>query len=979
MPITDRFEFLGEVGRGPSGLVFKAREIQTGALVAVKQIPAGAEMAAIFGRLVDKWEALRGLMHPNVAQLREQGDDEAGHHVISEFIAGENLQQRLMRDGRLDLEEAVVIISSVVSALTYAHGLGILHLNVKPTNVILDGRGRNVIAKLTDFCLWRTGTDPGGLNPGVAFYQAPEQRRNAGITVASDVYAVGKLLYVAVSGETSGRISPELLPPNPALQEIIYRSIRTSPEDRYQSMDQVLQAFAAVEAAEAAPGLPPPRRAEPQSRLPQLVSTGAPQPPPASVQLDDDMLLAGKTRALSELQSLLTSAGARLSERRLSTARSVLSELQRKAGEYAELQGAEWLRNNAPAVEALEKEISLREEELNGLVESAKQALEDKRYEDCLLYCTSAQEVSAEKPSLEQMQARARQMLTNINVFLDEANRVLKAGLYDKAELACIKLLELRPEHPDALEIRARIQRMYHRKRRTKSLLALAVILVALAVPATFIGLWRWRLHQAQQQFETLVAERQPAKALEVARRLEQHYAPARQFIRDRRAAEDSLSALQPARQRIRPDQATQREETREQWAKAEQLREQAEAAFAQGEHARCTELAGQAVPLYNDAAARLIIAERVLPLILKASWREAYDAAEEALQIKPDLEAAKEAAAKAKQFLIPELIIRTLVNNQEVGEALIYLNGELRKERTPQPLLLEKGKKYDIVILMPPKGTRYYKPHKESFKLKYDEAKTLTVELQPIEGPAKGKLWTIPELAMQFAALNEGTFQMGSEAGTPEEKPVHEVTLSSHSWMGVYEVTQAEYNAVLRGEDLDLKALKPDDPKRLPVTNIDWKEARDFCQRLTEREEQANRIPVGYAYRLPTEAEWEYACRAGGNPDTVDLDQLAWHANTATGPKPHPVGLRSANDWGLYDMLGNVAEWCQDWHGSTTYSQPGQKNPTGPSRGSFRVVRGGSVMTPPAQCTCFARAKLNSKAKEPILGFRVILGPILH
>jgi formylglycine-generating enzyme required for sulfatase activity len=167
----------------------------------------------------------------------------------------------------------------------------------------------------------------------------------------------------------------------------------------------------------------------------------------------------------------------------------------------------------------------------------------------------------------------------------------------------------------------------------------------------------------------------------------------------------------------------------------------------------------------------------------------------------------------------------------------------------------------------------------------------------------------------MEFVLMPAGTFTMGSPASDPnaydDEKPAHQVTISKPFYMGKYEVTQAQWKAVM-GSENNPSYFKGDS---LPVDHVSWRDVQEFIQKLNRREEQAS----GVFCRLPTEAEWEYAARAGTTTlysfgdDAAELDDYAWYAGNADHTS-YPVGQKKPNAWGLYDMHGNVSEWCQDW-----------------------------------------------------------------
>ena len=231
------------------------------------------------------------------------------------------------------------------------------------------------------------------------------------------------------------------------------------------------------------------------------------------------------------------------------------------------------------------------------------------------------------------------------------------------------------------------------------------------------------------------------------------------------------------------------------------------------------------------------------------------------------------------------------------------------------------------------------------------------------------------------FDSIPGGTFQMGSPAGS-HEQPVHSVTVSAFQ-MGRYEITQAQYQAVVGSNPSSFTG----DSQR-PVEMVIWYDAVTFCNKLSE----AAGLQPCYnlttwacdftknGYRLPTEAEWEYACRAGTityyytGDDESDLAKAGWYVRNS-GNTTHTVGGKQANAFGLYDMHGNVWEWCNDWYGS--YSSGNATDPQGPSSGSDRVVRGGSWDSGPGpangDCRSSYRDGRYPVGGNPDVGFRVV------
>jgi formylglycine-generating enzyme required for sulfatase activity len=218
--------------------------------------------------------------------------------------------------------------------------------------------------------------------------------------------------------------------------------------------------------------------------------------------------------------------------------------------------------------------------------------------------------------------------------------------------------------------------------------------------------------------------------------------------------------------------------------------------------------------------------------------------------------------------------------------------------------------------------------------------------------------------IGMEFVLIRAGEFQMGASDGDKDEQPVHTVRISKPFYLGKYEVTQAQWQAVMEKNPSGFTG----DPTR-PVENVSWEDVQEFIRRLNTKEN-------GVTYRLPTEAEWEYAARAGtttaysfGN-DKSQLSQYAWYGDTS-GNQTHPVGKLKPNAWGLYDMHGNVWEWVQDWYGP--YTAGAAVEPAGLSSGSRRVVRGGSWDSGASYCRSAYRLYAAPGYRGGGLGFRLL------
>lgn len=222
------------------------------------------------------------------------------------------------------------------------------------------------------------------------------------------------------------------------------------------------------------------------------------------------------------------------------------------------------------------------------------------------------------------------------------------------------------------------------------------------------------------------------------------------------------------------------------------------------------------------------------------------------------------------------------------------------------------------------------------------------------------------PELArpvpasMLFVRIPAGSFLMGSDSGDSDERPVHRVTISRSFYLQTTVVTQGQWRAVMGDNPSQFNG---DDH---PVENASWDDVQAFLKNL-------NALDPGKNYRLPTEAEWEYACLAGTSGEQHgELDAIAWYIGNSDG-RTHPVGRKQPNAWGLYDMLGNVCEWCSDWYDEEYYNKfkkTPATDPQGPSAGRYRVLRSCSWDSyDSARSACRNRALPDDRS--PHWGFR--------
>jgi len=230
---------------------------------------------------------------------------------------------------------------------------------------------------------------------------------------------------------------------------------------------------------------------------------------------------------------------------------------------------------------------------------------------------------------------------------------------------------------------------------------------------------------------------------------------------------------------------------------------------------------------------------------------------------------------------------------------------------------------------------------------------------LPPDRAVPPENVWRDPETGVEFVRIPGGDFDMGSDAFA-NEKPVHRVRISTF-WLAKTELTRMQWRAVMGGNTTKDRGC--DD---CPVGQVSWDDVQKYLKRTT--------------YRLPTEAEWEYAAGGGaehqrwaGTNNESDLGEFAWYRSNSVN-RPHPVGQKSPNLFGLFDMSGNVYEWCADRYGMDYYRTSPSDNPPGPETGSYRVARGGSWILDPRIAGVTFRLRSHPSRRRAYLGFRPAL-----
>jgi formylglycine-generating enzyme required for sulfatase activity len=320
------------------------------------------------------------------------------------------------------------------------------------------------------------------------------------------------------------------------------------------------------------------------------------------------------------------------------------------------------------------------------------------------------------------------------------------------------------------------------------------------------------------------------------------------------------------------------------------------------------------------------------------------------------------------------DLLLYCSIDNGNTWERCVSVSGNIKDQMTGNKRIV-----WNLAIDGIPVGVFLFKVSVtgiEPVTKTETETRTETGIRTGVETETRTVTETRTRIEMVF--VQGGTFWMGctSDQGSDcynDEKPVHQVTLNNF-YIGKYEITQAQWETIMgttikqqRDKVYHNEALLSGEGDNYPMYYVSWEDAQEFIKRLN--------AATGKKYRLPTEAEWEYAARGGNQSRGYkysginNIDEVAWYIDNS-GRNTHPVGTKKANELGIYDMSGNVWEWCNDWYGS--YSSYAQTNPAGVSSSSYRVIRGGSWSSFAGDCRVANRSGASPGDRYGNLGFRV-------
>ena len=902
--VTNRFQVIKLLGFGGMGAVYRVRDRVLNEDRALKvMLPSLLRSETARQRFLSEVRISQKLNHDRIVRVHDLGEDPGrGFRFFTmEYIEGQTLNRLLKeRGGKLPVDEALDITRQLCDALEYAHQHTV-HRDLKPQNVMVQPDGR---IKVLDFGLAKL-MSPGrmarsSMALGTAYYQAPEQSVHLGeLDQRADIYSLGVLLYQMLTGEIPvGRFGPpsNVVPSLPkALDEVVLRCLEPKPDNRHESVAGFRGALAAAGHRK--------RRGLLAAVLAALILTavavaaslwihyGQPEPiePPGPVAAES--AAEAQPPAPDEQPTPTEEPGQHEEipepEATVAQGPEAPSEPEREGEAPSEPSPP-----TATASEASAAKIAAQKAEKAALTAGA-----DTHAAELLGDAVKLLE-EAEVHDSKEAFADASAKYADADAAFGKAERQAAAIT---AEIAALEhaqsTMDDARQEADALEAKTWAKVRYDQAAKLEEEARTAL---SIGDRPAATGLFK----QAAQRYALAVSEaKQQGEAMVAAAR----------------------NAAAKAKQAAQTDDVKRHASA--ELAEADGLMDQAQAAGSDYERAKA---------LYEKAAAKYAEAVGVTPGRKQAEEEriaaEKEAEAERVAQSKAAMETARAGALTAK--------------NKIGADERKYASKEVGAGDSTWDAAGAVGSDYA-------KAERQFKLAKAS----YDEALRVTPDrVKAAQGPQPGETY-VEDLGggvtLEMVWIPSGRFQMGSpsseEKRDDDEGPVHTVELDGF-WLGKYEVTQAQWQAVMGNNPSHFKGAD------LPVESVSWEHCQEFIGKLNAKSQRR--------FGLPTEAQWEYACRAGTTTpfhfgETISTEQANYDGNDTYGngrkgvdrKETTSVGSFPANRWGLHDMHGNLREWCADWYDEDYYGKSPRQNPTGPSSGADRVLRGGSWGAHPCVC----------------------------
>jgi serine/threonine protein kinase/formylglycine-generating enzyme required for sulfatase activity len=946
--IFGRYRLEAIAGRGGMGVVWRARDEELDRTVALKFLPdtVASDPEAVRDLKRETKRCLE-LTHPNIVRVYDFVQDATGAAIAMEFVDGESLAKRKAEaaNGCLSTAEVMPLIAQLCPALDYAHAKAkVVHRDLKPANLLLTRDGE---LKITDFGIARsltesrtrlTGQSSG--TSGTLPFMSPQQLAGDKPDASDDIYALGATLYDLLTGkppfyrgdaftlmkQIAERAPMPLAehraeagfegPPIPATwSETVLACIEKLPARRPRTAGEVARRLGVV--TEAEPASPPTSdatvvaAAAPSART-RLAQPSIPLPP-----------------AVATREPVASSPSAPSWRSKLPLLATALGIVVLALGYYFGLYRPEQQR-----VTTEKARLALEQAQVAEL----KRAADEKRAAD-----------DRERQRLE------RQSFTTITARIDGLANGTPRNERDTVERAVTDYLTAAPAN-----YRPDVEKRWLDRAAAWEAARLAAR-GGLIVNTTPPG--------ADIMVSAIAAEKSPATLREL--KLGKYPVTIRLAGYDEERREIEIKENEFASVDVTLARSTGAMQVVSNPPGLNFVLEGEEQTERGRTPARFPRLPTGTYTL----------------TVSRPGW--------------PDIRQSVTVARGQTTSPVAEFASGDLEIASEPAGAEVWIEGQ-RVGRTPMQLRDLKPSRREVELRL-----SGYKNAVATGDVRAHEAARVNVTLEKLSGPLIGKAWTVPDLALGMIWVRPGTFAMGTpqfqapnrnaaaanNANDPgaaaaalvgsivglaqsvkaiahaNESPQTTVQLTTSYWLGKTEVTREQFEQVMGAPPGQLRV-----GRNLPVESVTWDEAMEFCRRLTQREREAGRLPEGWVYTLPSEAQWEYACRGGTRGQHAgSLDLMAWFDQNS-GNAPHAVGQKQPNAWGFYDMHGNVAEWCLDAFG--TYPGGTVTNYVGSGSGAARPVRGGAWKSDGENCSSASRLRERSNVRSGEIGFRLALVP---
>ncbi len=1023
------YKVLWRLGRGGMGAVYLCQHRDLGFRRAIKVLHTDGSESAL-DRFKKEAQVQAELDHPHLLKIEHSDLDQDGRaYVVMAYIgdeAGPMDLDRYLKDhgGKLDSRTTARLVGQILDGLSYAHGEGIVHRDLKPANVLIEQTPSGPMARIADFGLVRivgeamfrdriftsiseslslgsaptipgvagamdvkSGRDPsigsaptidgqagsdmpdeGGSPAGTSTqaligtwsYMAPEQKKpGTAVDHRTDLYAVGLMAYRMLMGRLPegitrlpGQEDAELSP----WDAWISRALEADPSRRFQ------EAAEARSGLNAMAGRSPSRAGRWVGALAVVVVLAAvglwaitgswsgtqdslPPTPVVSIdaeapneEQDEQPAAAHKYSSASDLIEPAARIKS-LQQTELSfPEHAAIKEKWREAASYVEIATenrsiAEW---NAAGV-AFENARRMFEDTIALDQEAASADVARTRFAE-----RTADVDWFEHPIVNAGYAEADDRAA-------QARQAWEAGSFDDADAAWGQAEDLARsaiEKSDAARAADVVRREWNRR--------------VSSLPEPLYDEVRPAVHKLVASSAQMEADFAAGRFVEAESAWVKSTSQLGELLSNHEGAQGQAAAARDSADEARMTAlaADVEKDAASEWSAAEADRREAEGHFETGDFPGSAELWGSAKRGYATSVTTAYDNRFAAHLASAAACRDwdcsaaALSRIAAALVIKPgntqalaergrleSLESPQQRAARERRERIAGLLRDARANDSKA-------NGKVALRALEALLALEPS-------------------HAEALRLKekiegyYGPDPTLTLDLGG-------------GVTMELVLIESGEFLMGSPSSEAkrddDEGPQHRVRISKPFYMGKHEVTQAQWRAVMGSNPSHFKG------DSRPVESVSWNEIQEFCRKLSAR--------TGRTIRLPTEAEWEYSCRAGTTSSysfgdsSGGLGDHAWYTGNS-GKQTHSVGAKQPNGWGLHDMHGNVWEWCGDWYGEDYYASSPGTNPTGPGSGKYRVLRGGSWYLDARNCRCAYRLRVRPDLRYNDYGFRVVAGTL--